>query len=208
MRTWAVINQKGGAGKSSLCVHLAVHAVAQGEHVLIVDLDPQENAKGWQLRRGEARGRPMVVAAVPENLGKVLKGAVPLGFTLAIIDTAGKIDAVALDVIRISDLIIAPTLPNFFDIEALRGTVELIKQARKIDRAVCVVNGVNARSADRDFSDAATRAADLGISVAPAYCSHRVAFADAIAAGKGVSEFAPKTDKAVKEIAALWKALK
>jgi len=206
MRVWGFTSQKGGVGKTSLSIHLATYAVACGERVVIVDLDPQENAKSWHVRRGDENTPPLVIPALPSNLGKVIDAAKTLGMTLVIVDTAGKADNVALSVIRASDMLIVPTLPNFFDIEALRGTVELINRVGKIDKAVAVVNGLNYNGAEQDFADAKMQAEATGIRVAPTYCIHRRPFARAIQEGKGVAEYAPK-DKASAELIALWEHL-
>jgi len=206
MRVWGFASQKGGVGKTSLSIHLGVYAVACGERVVIIDLDPQENARAWHTRRGDENTPPLVIPALPEKLPKVLDAARTLGMTLAIVDTAGKIDKVALTVMRNSDLIIAPTLPNFFDIDALRGTVGLINDLGKIDQSIAVVNGLNHHNPDQDFDDAKLQAEAVGISVAPTYCIHRRPFARSIREGKGVTEYAPK-DKASSELIALWEHL-
>lgn len=204
MRIWACCSQKGGVGKTSLSVHLATYAVASGERAVIIDLDPQENAKAWHTRRGDDNMPPMVIPAVIEKLGKVLEAAETLGMSLVIIDTAGKIDSVALSVMRAADLIITPTLPNFFDMDALRGTVALLRQVGKLDQAVCVINGVHHQNKDQDFADAKMQAENIGIRVSPAFCVYRRAFARAIEEGKGVTEFAKKSEPAVKELVDLW----
>src|SRR5262245_17274174 len=123
MRTWAFCSQKGGVGKTSLCVHIAAYAVANGEQVVIIDLDPQESAKQWHRLRGDESTPPMVISALAENLGKLKDAAETLGQTLMIIDTAPATDAGALAASRIADLIVAPMLPNLFDADAMKNTV-------------------------------------------------------------------------------------
>ena len=206
MRVWSFCSQKGGVGKTSLSVHLAVHATSCGERVVIIDLDPQENAKAWHTRRGDESTPPMVIPVVPENLGKVLDAAKTLEMTLVIVDTAGKLDATTLTIIRAADLIISPSLPNLFDMDALRASVDLIQKARKLDSAICVINGLFHKGAKQDFLDAQMQAEAIGIRVSPFYCVHRRPYARAIIDGKGVTEFAPK-DKASAEIKQLWKYL-
>jgi chromosome partitioning protein len=207
MKTWAFCSQKGGVGKTSLSIHIAVYAASLGERVVIIDLDPQETAKAWHSRRGEDSTPPMVIAALPENLGKVLEAAETLGMTLVIIDTAGKIDSVALTVIKRADLIIVPTVPNFLDINALRGTADLLKRGGKLDSAICVINRLYTKNKAADFKSAEMQASALGIRVAPTACGDRRSYVHAIEEGKGITEYRPQDREAVKEVQDLWKQL-
>jgi chromosome partitioning protein len=47
MKVIAIISQKGGAGKTTIAVHLAVQAANKGKSAIILDLDPQASATGW-----------------------------------------------------------------------------------------------------------------------------------------------------------------
>ena len=73
MKTLAIISQKGGSGKTTLAVHLAVAAELDGKSTVIVDLDPQASAAGW----GDSResDSPMVVTAPPARLASILDAA-------------------------------------------------------------------------------------------------------------------------------------
>ena len=51
MKTIAILSQKGGAGKTTLALHLAVAAVQAKRQVAVVDLDPQASAIGWKDSR-------------------------------------------------------------------------------------------------------------------------------------------------------------
>lgn len=204
MRIWGLVSQKGGVGKTTIGAHLAVYAHQCGEKVLVIDLDPQESARKWHMKRGESTETPAVLSVVADNLTKVLDAARTLGVTLVIIDTPGKIDNSALAAIRAADLIITPTQPNFFDIEGLKDTVDLIGRVGKIGQAVCVVNGLAHQSVDQDFADAQLQAEAVGISVSPAFLVHRRAYQVSLREGKGVTEYKPKDAKAIREIEALW----
>ena len=206
MRKWSVCSKKGGVGKTTLATQLAVYAIANGERAIVIDLDPSEDAKKWHQARGDESTPPMVIAALPENLGKVFEAAATLDMTLAIIDTAGKIDAVALAVMRAADLIICPTQPNFFDIGNLAEIAGLLKQVGRMKQAVVVVNGLdhNTKTLRQDFANASRQAAALGFHVSPAFCVHRRSYVKSIAAGKGVTEYKPRDKAAVVEIERLW----
>ena len=113
MRIWAITNQKGGSGKSTLATQIAAYAEQQGETCCLVDLDQQASAARWSTQRGTKQ--PTVVAAVPEKLNDIISASVTFGVELVLIDTASKIDASALAAMRVSSLIICPTLASLFD---------------------------------------------------------------------------------------------
>ena len=94
MRIWAFIQQKGGVGKTTLCLNLAVAAEAKGERVLIVDLDQQASSLFWSATR--ATNKPTIIDAQPEKLGDIIRAAPELGATLLLIDAPSRLDPVAL----------------------------------------------------------------------------------------------------------------
>ena len=142
-------------------------------------------------------------AAVPEKLNDIISAAATFGVELVLIDTASKIDASALAAMRVSSLIICPTLASLFDLQALADTVRLLELAEKKDRAVVVVNRVPEGKAEATIEQAAAAVAGTGVKVAPVYVCDRPQFAAAIEKGKGVTESHAKT-KAANEIRELW----
>src|SRR3954447_20047398 len=94
MRTLAVISQKGGAGKTTLAIHLAVAAQQAKRTSAIVDLDPQASATSWKDLRTEET--PVVVSAQAARLKQVLDTASKEGVNLAIVDTAPHSESAAL----------------------------------------------------------------------------------------------------------------
>lgn len=204
MRTWAFVSQKGGAGKTTACVHVSAYALMCGEKVAIIDLDPQHNAHDWyELRKSPV---PDVIAALPERLSKIKSAAEEMGVTLLLVDTPPHTTGSALSAIRAADMIITPTQPNIFDILALKDTVALLKQADRMADAVCVVNGVNHQGAQQSFAEAEVAAEGMGLVVCPVYLKHLKSYATSLAKGLGVTEFEPK-GKAAEEIRRLWSFL-
>jgi chromosome partitioning protein len=204
MRTWVMASEKGGVGKTTLATNLACYAVECGERVVIADLDGQGSAPGWYALRGG--DSPAVLPVAPDNLQKVKDSSQVLGVSLLIVDTKGQLAAATLAAIRAASLIITPTRPSLFDLLALKDTVGLIKQADRLDAAVCVVNGVTpGKGQEAAYSEAELAASSLGITVAPspAYLCQRAAYVNAIGAGKGVTEHKPR-DQAAQEIRELW----
>ena len=169
MRTIALVNQKGGCGKTTLALHLAAAFWLAGEDVLVVDLDPQASAAEWH----DARENPMphVESVQPARLGKVLAHAREIGTGALIIDTAPHNEAAALDAARAADLVIVPCQPSIMDLRAMRKTADLLRLVKV--PAVAVLNNVPPSGTVAD--EAAEMIAEaLGLPVCPIRIGDRV----------------------------------
>jgi chromosome partitioning protein len=206
MRTFAFVSQKGGSGKTTLCTQLAVYAVECGEGVAVIDLDPQGSALAWARVRGTKV--PAVLPAKPEQIPELVEKSPLFGVSLLMIDTMPHSDAGALAAIRAADLVISPTQPSFFDVAALRDTTKLMELCERMDIAAGVVNNLPAGQGAKAaaFEEAAAAIQGLGLRVCEAPVCHRRPFVNAIGRGAGVTEIY-RTDKAAKEIMALWEEL-
>jgi chromosome partitioning protein len=204
MRVWSLVSQKGGAGKSTLCVNLAVYAEQSGETVLVVDLDPQSSAFTWfQVREAK---QPHVIAAEAKNLAEIIKAASVYKATLVLIDTAPHANHDALEAVRQAELVICPTRASLFDVAALKDTFDILTAAEAVRRSVCVVNAIADDKPQEIYDEAALAVQSLGFTVAPTYVCHRATFEKAINHGKGATEMRGKSF-AAKEIIALWQHL-
>ena len=112
MEVIAVIAQKGGTGKTTLAISLAVAAQRAGRTAAIVDLDPQATASNWGDRR-EADS-PAIVSAQPARLAQVLKAAEEGGADLVVIDTPPRAERAAMEAAKASDLVLVPCRPFDF----------------------------------------------------------------------------------------------
>ena len=203
MRVWSFVQQKGGVGKTTLCLNLAVVAEAHGENVLIVDLDPQQSARFWNNQRGS--NKPTVIDALSEKLPQIIAAAPTLGATLCMIDAPSRLDPIALAAIRASDLIVCPTLPDLLNLRPLQETVDLIDDAGKLGDTVGVINDVDESGAERRISQATEVLRNFKMRVAPTVVSHLPQFSQAYDKGKGVTEFG--RGRAAEQIEALWRDL-
>src|SRR5437773_524001 len=98
MRTIGIIGEKGGTGKTTVSVGLAVEAAQAGQAVAVIDLDPQANAANWKDRR---EGNDVaVVSAQVSRLRQTLELARENGADMAIIDSPGKSDSAAIETAR------------------------------------------------------------------------------------------------------------
>ena len=184
--TLAVISQKGGGGKTSLAVSMAVAAEAAGRAVLIVDTDPQASACRWGDRR--AAETPAVVDAQPVRLAAAVAKAEQAGFDLLIIDTPARVEQAAAEAARIADLVLIPCRPGIADIETLRTTAELLR-GRARHPPLVVLNAVPAQGTRPEQAAQAVR--DMGLTVSAVQVGQRVAFEYAAEAGLGVTEYEP-----------------
>lgn len=186
MHTIALVSQKGGSGKTTLAINLAIAAEMAGNHVALIDLDPQASAAGWGDHRG--RGRPAVVAIPATRLDEALRAARGHGADIAILDTAPHAESAALSAVRAADLALVPLRPGILDLRALRATADICRLARK--EGVVVLNHVPPRGPLADQAAAALGV--YGLRAAPCRVGARVAFVHSLTSGKGVLEHDPQ----------------
>ena len=199
MKTIAIVSQKGGSGKTTVAVHLAVCAERSGKTSAIIDLGPQASALEWRSRR-EAE-TPEVITATPEQLPVLLKSAKANGADLAIIDTAPHSDRAAVAAANLADLILIPCRPSAFDVAAIGTTFNLLKVTKALKKTVVLLNAAPSRGLLTD-----TAAAGLAeiVPVVPVRLHQRAAYSHAINSGHSVEEYDPQ-GKAADEIRALYK---
>ena len=127
MKTIALIAQKGGTGKTTLALCLAVAAEQDGQSSVIIDLDPQSTACNWGDRRQSQS--PIVIDAQPARLQNALSKAEDGGINLAIIDTPARSEQASLAAAKCADLVIIPCRPQVYDLETVPTSLELVKLA-------------------------------------------------------------------------------
>jgi chromosome partitioning protein len=187
MRTLALIAQKGGTGKTTLAVHLAVAAELAGKSAVIIDLDPQASATSWKdLRKSDT---PIVVSAQAARLEQVLRVAAENGADLAIIDTAPHSESASLTAARQADLILIPCRPAILDLKAISTSVDLVKLAGK--RAAVVLTAVPPRGSLGDDAAAALTQYDA-VEVSPVRIGHRAAYIHSLTDGRTAQEYEPE----------------
>jgi len=203
MRIWSVTQGKGGVGKTTLATSLACAAEAQGERVLLLDLDPQGSSLLWSQTRGASKP-PTVIDVGPEKLGEVIAAAATLNATLILVDTPSRVDALIAAAVRVSDVVILPANPGLLSLAPLQATATLIEAAGKRDVAVGVVNNVEQGAVGlAKAKDVGAVLADLGIAVAPTIVHHLPQFSAAFDRGLGVTELKP-AGRAADQIEQLW----
>lgn len=197
MKTIAILSQKGGAGKTTIALNLAVSAELNGKQAAVIDLDPQASATNWHDSRGLET--PVVVSAQPSRLSSVLKAANKGGADFVFIDTAPHSEGASLNAARSADLVLIPCRPAILDLRAISSTIDLAQIAKKT--VAVVLNAVPSRGS---LMEEATEAvAGYGVSLAPVHIGQRAAFVHSLTAGKGVQEYEPR-GKAAQEVFLLY----
>jgi len=199
MKVVAVISQKGGAGKTTLALHLAAAAEAAKLSTVVIDLDPQASSADWKDSRKQET--PVVITLPHTRLAQGLQAAREGGAKLAVIDTAPHSESAALAAVRAADLVLIPCRPGILDLRAIGTTAELLKLA---DKPAFVVLNVMPPGASQLLKDARSAVAVHGLAVAPVVLHQRAAFAHALTAGMTATEYETK-GKAAAEVAALLK---
>lgn len=200
----ALANQKGGAGKSTIAIHLS-HAIALAKkRVLLVDCDPQGSASGWAAARQEPSPFP-VVGMARETLHRDLP-ELTKDYDHAIIDTPPRVSALARSAILASELVVIPVQPSSYDVWAASETVALIQEAQQFKpdiKAAFVINRrITGTAIGKEIEGAL---ADLPFPILKTAIAQRVAFAES-ASGYTVFESAPSS-AAANEIKALSKEI-
>jgi chromosome partitioning protein len=198
----ALLAQKGGAGKTTLALHLAVIAHDAGVRTLVLDCDPQKSAMGWAHARGGAA--PAVMAMVPANLRAAVAKAAGEGFGLVIVDTRPSVERDTAEVARVADFSLIPSRPSILDLRAIGATVDVLKALSR--PAAIVLNACPAGRGDTDATvtaEARNGLASYGLPLAPVAIGVRAAMSHALIDGRAVTEFEPR-GKASAELRRLW----
>lgn len=197
MTKWlGVLAQKGGTGKSTITVHLAVEAERNGERVLVLDADPQASSLAWGQNRDAETPR---VERLQDGVKNVSVGDA----TLVVVDFPPRASAAVAVLAEQLDYAIVPLQPSSFDMATVDTTARILRAAR-VKYAV-VLNRAPERSIDvgnaREYLDG------LEVEYAPVAIGDRRAFVRALMSGESVSEFEPR-GRAAEEIANLWAFVK
>ena len=167
MKTVAILSQKGGTGKTTIALHLAVASEFAGKLCVVIDLDPQASAAGWSDLRGH--DSPTVVSALATRLPQVLETAREHSAALAIIDTAPHSESTALAAARAADMVVIPCRAAILDLKAIGTSVDLVKLAQK--PAAVILNAVPPRGTL--VIEARDVVAGYGIDLVPVTLVHR-----------------------------------
>ena len=127
MHVLALVCQKGGAGKTTMAIHLAVEGHRRDLRTLLIDIDTQASAAKIMDRRGD--DPPDFATEASGRLDQAIKVAKADGYDLVVVDTAPQADRAAAQAAQVADLVVAPIRPSIVDLDAVDATVDICKLA-------------------------------------------------------------------------------
>lgn len=200
MKIITLANQKGGCGKSTISINLALSLAQQKHRVILLDADPQRNSLETIKVRDH---RPIRVIATHKLIYQYLE-KLEDQYDYAVIDTPPHNEEVISTSILCSDMVIVPVQNSPLDIRSTSVTVELIRKARELNpqlKAYFLRYRIQPLTlAAKNFSETLKQRYD--IETLKSHVSNRVAYKQSLVHGKGIMEFS-QSDIAVNEIRSL-----
>ncbi|MFD2258613.1 AAA family ATPase [Chelativorans composti] len=209
----AIGNTKGGVGKTTLAVQLAITRALEGREVWLVDGDRQGTAAAAIAARAEAGKQPGIACAQYPD-GPTLRAQVQQQrdkWGDIIIDVGGRDSTALRAALILADVLVVPFAPRSYDVWALDDMAALVDEARSVRdglRAFAVMNQADPGENSTDNADAVAAVAEVPqFTYLPTPIRRRKAFSNASGAGLSVAEMTPRDPKAVAEIKALATSL-
>lgn len=189
----AIISQKGGAGKTTLAINLAVEAERTNLSSLLIDLDPQSSSTEW----GDSRVQdyPAVLSSHASRMEKLIQKAEVNNATFVFIDTAPHSENSALEAAKIADLVLIPCRAGILDIKAIQSSLNICRLANA--KSLIILNALPSQPVIAEEARLAIET--IGGDVCEYTIGQRIIFSHAMTASLGVVEFDIKS-KAAKEI--------
>lgn len=194
MKVIAVLNQKGGSGKTTIATHLARALQLEGADVLLVDSDPQGSARDWAAVRED---QPVTVVGIDRpTIDRDLKNVARKDFV--VIDGAPQAADLAVSAIKAADFILIPVQPSPYDIWATADLVELVKQRievtdGKLQAAFIVSRAIKGTKIGAEVAEALE---GYGLPVLASRITQRVSYPGTAATGTTVLDAEPASDAA------------
>ncbi|MGO3082265.1 MAG: ParA family partition ATPase [Psychrobacter celer] len=206
MKVIAVLNQKGGSGKTTIATHLARGLQLQGHSVLLVDSDQQGSARDW---RAVDEDNPVPVIGLDRpTLDKDLKNVSDKEFV--VIDGSPQATNLALSAIKAADFVLIPVQPSPYDVWATSDLVDLVQQRiemtdGKLKAAFVVSRAIQNTNIGKEV---AAVLQDYNLPVLDARIVQRVSYPNSASVGKTVFETESSKSSAVTEITQLVNEIK
>jgi chromosome partitioning protein len=190
-RVVTVAQQKGGAGKTTVTVHLALALAALGEKTAVIDIDPQGSLSHWFGLRQQALGKDAGIAVSSVHGWRVGGEVDRLSreYKFILIDSPPHAQTESKSAIRAAQLVVIPVQASPLDLWATKPTVDIAKDAKV--PVLLLLNRLAIKSPLRE--EAERILGDMGVPVARTRIGNRVGFATSMNEGRGIGELAPKS---------------
>ncbi len=198
-RTIVLAATKGGAGKTTISIALAIRAAEAGERVAVIDRDPTQCLRDWHSRRKNKSTLDIIEA---ESTAEAVGLVAAMGYDWVIVDTPPLLQEYVDDAVSQADLVLIPSRVSALDLTAIHPVIGACNSYGK--PFAFVLNAVDPRH--RMTQSAADYLAQHG-RVMRTMIVDRVAYAAAMLHGRGPTEVAGG-EKAGEEIDALWGEIK
>lgn len=202
---------KGGVGKTTLALNIAIARAMAGRDVWLIDADRQGTASTALAIRGEAGKLPAIATAHYSDGGQLRTQLLHQRgkFQDIVIDAGGRDSTALRAALVLSDIVLVPFQPRSIDVWAVADIAALIEEARAMRDGLQALGVLNmADTAGSDNEDAAAALADYpAISYLATPIRRRKSIANAAGNGMSVLEQTPRDDKAIAELKALLKAI-
>lgn len=194
MKILALLNEKGGVGKSTLSQNIAVCLHRQGKRVVLVDADPQGTTRDWRSASPESADIPNVIALDRPEMLASLKN---IDADIVIIDTPAKAEKMTASVIRYADAALIVIQPSGADIWASAAAVRLIQQKIDVGGQIVAAFLTNRVTGSSNLSREVLAGEwnGYGIEQLDSTVGNRVAFAQALTDGVSIYETNDRTGK-------------